>query len=285
MRRAYRLTWVLSIATLAGIGGLRLAHAAKQPVQSTEVAKVNGTVITLEDLNQKYHQSLQFYQPKTPSKKGLLDDLIKRELGIQEAKKEGLDRSPDVIEAMNTVLFNALVTKHLTKQFEEINVGDEEAKEFYAKNPEIRTSHIFVAVPPNASAAEESKAKEKIQQIYDDHIKNGKESFAEVAQHWSEGPAASMGGDIDYKMRGTVDPAYYAHAIALKHVGDVSGIVRSQAGFHIIKLTGIHSWDEVDRPTVKRILIEEKQREAFEKYMAQLRANAKVYVHNELIKE
>src|SRR6185312_14314498 len=98
------LYWVPSVAALA-----LLSYASAQA--ATEVARVNGKVITSEELDQKYQQSLQIYQPKTPTKKGLLDDLIKRELGIQEAKRMGLDKDPEVVEAMNTVLFNALIAK------------------------------------------------------------------------------------------------------------------------------------------------------------------------------
>jgi parvulin-like peptidyl-prolyl isomerase len=269
--------------TLFGLLGSLIA--AGTSVAATEVAKVNGKSITLEELNKRYQQSLQFYQPKTPTKKGLLDDLIKRELGIQEAKKLGLDRDPEVIEAMNTVLFNALVSKKLSKEFEEINVSDSDAKDYYSKNPEIRTSHIFVAAPFNSTPDEEKKARARIQKIYDEHIRNGKENFAEVAQRFSEGAAAPMGGDVDYKMRGMIDPAYYDAALALRSPGRVSGIVRSQAGYHIIKLTAVRSWDDVDHAAVKRLVIDERQRHAFDKLMNQLRSNSKVMVHNELVKE
>lgn len=281
MKRAHdfkkTLTAITTAACVVGLGALAA-------VASTEVAKVNGKAISLEDLNKKYQQSLQFFQAKTPSKKGLLDDLVKRELGIQEAKRMGLDKDPEVVDAMNTVLFNALVSKKLSKEFEEINVSDSEAKTFYSKNPEIRTSHIFVAAPSGVTAAQDKDARARIQKIYDEHIHSGKENFAEVAQHWSEGAAAPMGGDIDYKMKGMIDPAYYSAAVALR-VGGTTHIVHSQAGYHIIKLTAVKSWDDVDRAAVKQLLIRERQNEAFDKYMAQLRTNAKVVVHNDLIKE
>lgn len=277
MKRAQCYVTILGL-----LGGLL---AAGTSVAATEVAKVNGKVITLEDLNKKYQQSLQFYQLKTPTKKGLLDDLIKRELGIQEAKRLGLDRDPEVVEAMNTVLFNALVSKKLGKEFESINVSDSEAKDFYARNPEIRTSHIFIAAPLGSSADDDKKAHARIQKIYDEHIRNGKENFAEVAQRFSEGAAAPMGGDVDYKMRGMIDPAYYDAAVGLHSPGRISGIIRSQAGYHIIKLTAIKGWDDVDHAAVKRQLIEERQRQAFDKLMHQLRSNAKITVRNDIVKE
>lgn len=271
LSRLFVISFVLSLAPVA--------HAA------TEIAKINGKIITLEELDQKYQQSLRFYQGKMPSKKDLLDDLIKKEVAVQEAKKQGLDKDPAVIDALNTVLFNALVQHNLGKELDGITVSDSEGQSFYSKNPEIRTSHIFIAAPVGISAADDKKARERIQKIYDEHIRAGKEDFAEVAQRFSEGNAATMGGDIDWKMRDTIDPVYYSAAIALKRPGAISGIVKSPLGYHIIKLTGIKTWDEVDRPSVKRLLILDRQKDAFEKYMNQLKSHAQVTVHSNLIKE
>src|SRR5262245_59671809 len=109
---------------------------------ATELAKINATTISLEDFNKKYRENLKFFQFKAPTKKGVLDDMIKRELGIQEARKMGLDKDPEVVDRMNTVLYHALLDKKLSKEFEAIHVSDDEAKDYYARNPELRTSHV-----------------------------------------------------------------------------------------------------------------------------------------------
>jgi peptidyl-prolyl cis-trans isomerase C/peptidyl-prolyl cis-trans isomerase D len=276
-----KLTWLLAgvFAVIAAVQSVRLAIAA------TELARINSTVITLEDFNKKYRENLKFYQFRAPTKKGVLDDLIKRELGIQEARKAGLDKDPDVIDRMNTVLYHALLDRKLSKDFEGIHIEDSEAKSFYGKNPEIRTSHIFVAARPDATDAEKSKAMAKIKDIQDKQLKGSQMSFAEVAQRFSEGVAAPMGGDIDYQTKDKLDPTYYETAIKLGSPGKVSGIVQSQFGYHIIKLTAIRPWEEADKAQVKRLLFEEKRSQIFEKYMTQLRGQAKVSVKNELIRD
>ena len=109
-------------------------------------------------------------------------------------------------------------------------------------------------------------------------------SFAEIAQRFSEGPAAPMGGDIDYQTRDKLDPSYYETAVALQP-GRVSNIIRTQYGFHIIKLTAVRPWEEVDKGQVKRMLFDERRAQIFEKYMTQLRTQAKVTVHNDLLKD
>jgi peptidyl-prolyl cis-trans isomerase C/peptidyl-prolyl cis-trans isomerase D len=127
------------------------------------------------------------------------------------------------------------------------------------------------------------KAREKIEKIQGD-LKAGKMSFAEVAQRFSEGVAAPMGGDIDYQTKDKLDPVYYDTAVKLG-VGATSGIIRSQFGFHIVKLTAKRAWDEADKPQVKRLVFEERRNQIFEKFMSQLRSKGAVTVKNELIKE
>ena len=252
---------------------------------SQTVAKINGKEIGMEDFNKKYQENLRYFHFKAPSKKNVLDDLIKRELGIQEAKRLGLEKDPEIRDRMETVLYHALLEKQLAKEFEKINITDEEAKKYYDANPEIRTSHIFVAVPPGAAKEQENEALKKIKTIQDEHLKKGEMSFAEIAQRYSEGVAAPMGGDIDYQTQDKLDPIYYKTAVDLKKPGAVSGIVRSQFGFHIIKLTGIKPWADTDKAKMKRIVFEKKREAVFEKYMAELRKKAKVSINNALINE
>lgn len=263
------------------IGILAPAGAA---FAATELAKVNKSVITLEDFSRKYKENLRFFQFKAPTKEGILDDLVKRELGIQEAKSEGLDKDPDVVDRMNTVLYHSLVEKKLSKEFEKIHITDDEAQKYYGSNPEIRTSHIFVAIRPDASAEDVKAADKKIKEI-EEKIKEGKMSFAEVAQRHSEGVAAPMGGDIDYQTKDKLDPTYYKTAIDLKSPGKVSKIVRTQFGLHIIKLTAVRSWEDADKAQVKRQLFDQRRADVFEKYMEGLKKKAQITLHKELLKD
>jgi parvulin-like peptidyl-prolyl isomerase len=270
-----KVTCLLILLSTAFLG-------AKAIQAATELARINGTVISLEDFNRRYKDSLKYFQFKAPSKKNVLDDIIKRELGIQEAHKMGLDKDPSVIDRMNTVLYQAFLDKKLTKEFDQIQVTDAEAHDYYAKYPEIRTSHIFIAVRPDATPADVQKAKEKITEIQSKYLAPGKMSFAEVAQKYSEGVAAPMGGDIDYQTSDKLDPNYYAASMKLG-MNQVSPIVRSQFGFHIIKMTGKKPWDEVDHPAVKRAVFDQRRNQIYETYMTQLRNQNKVVVHTELL--
>lgn len=262
---------------------LALIITGSSVAQAADLARINGKVISVEEFNKKYQTLLPLYPNKTPTKAEVLDDLIKRELGIQEAKKLGLERDPEVQDEIQTVLYQAYLKRALGKEFDKLSVSDDEAKSWYDKNPEIRTSHIFIQVTPNASAADDKKALDRIREIEAKDLKSGK-SFAEVAQAKSEGVAAPMGGDIDYQMKDRLDPKYYSAALALRTPGKVTGVVRTQFGYHIIKLTAIRSWTEVDRNLVKSLYLKEKREELFERAMKSLRSKAQVQINAQHLK-
>jgi peptidyl-prolyl cis-trans isomerase C/peptidyl-prolyl cis-trans isomerase D len=264
----------LSLTALSGTAALA----------QTELARIGPSVVTLEDFNRRYQENKKFFQFNAPSKEAVLEDIVKRELGVLEARRLGLDKDPAIIERINTVLYQALLDKQLGKELEKIQISDSEARSHYEKNPEIRTSHVFVAVRPGAPVEEVNAARERITRILNEDLKKGS-SFAEVAQSRSDGPAAALGGDIDYKNREALDPAYYDAAVKLRSPGKVSGIVRSSFGFHIIKLTAVRPWADADRTVVRRQIFEARRLALFEKYMAGLRGQYKVSVKKDLVRE
>ena len=252
-------------------------------VFGSSVATINGKPITLDFFNRKYGESARLFSFSAPSKESVLEDIVKRELAIQEAKRLGLENDPDVQERMQNILYQALIEKQLAKDIEAISISDDEAKDFYSKYPEIRTSQIFVALRPNAVPAEEQAAMDRMKTIQDVHLKDPSKGFAEVAQRFSEGVSAPMGGDMDYQTKDKPDPKYYQAALALKTPGKISGIVRTVHGLHIIKLTAVRAWPTVDKAKIKRIVFDERRQQVFDRYMTDLRKRAKVTIHGDIL--
>ncbi|MCD5324956.1 MULTISPECIES: peptidylprolyl isomerase [Pontibacillus] len=115
----------------------------------------------------------------------------------------------------------------------EIKVSDEEIQNYYDRmKTEIRASHILVS--------SEEKAKEVKQKI-----EEGNKDFAALAKEYSEGPSASNGGDLDFFGPGKMTPAFEDAAYDLEK-GEVSEPVKTEFGWHIIKLT-----DERENEDVK----------------------------------
>ncbi len=266
-----------------------IAFFSLTPVKAaTELAKVNGKVITLESFNEKYKENLKFFRYKTPTKKTVLEDMIRRDLGVQEAKRLGVDKDPEVIDRVNTVLYHSLLDKQLAGKFDGIQIADEEVEKYYDANPEIRTSHIFLQLRFDATPAQEAAGMAKMKTILakvEDEVKGGKKTFAELARTYSEGVAAAAGGDIDYQTKDKLDPKYYETSLALKKVGNISGIIRSQFGLHIIKLTGIKDFKDIDKGHYKRLLFDEKRAKIYDAYMEDLKKKASISVQYNLLKE
>lgn len=109
-------------------------------------------------------------------------------------------------------------------------------KDYFDKN-RVRTSHIVLRLPSDASPAEREKAKLKLQAIRNE-IVSGKLEFAKAAKDHSQCPSAPKGGDIDFIARKfqNVDEAFAKAAFALK-VGDISDVVETEFGVHLIKVT------------------------------------------------
>jgi peptidyl-prolyl cis-trans isomerase C len=250
---------------------------------NVEAAKVNDKVITLDQVNARIEEQMHAGASGTITRKAAVDDLVKREAAIQEARKLKLDQDPVIADRINNVLYYALLDKKLGGDFEKITLSDAEAKNWYEKNPEIRTSQIFIALPADASEADEQKASARLSQILSE-VKAGKMSFAEAAQKNSEDPSASLGGDLDYRMIDRLDPTYYKAALRLGKTGDITGPVRTPFGLHLIRLTGKHAWIEVDRTRVKRIILEEKRQEIVARYLNDLRQKAKVSINEKAIR-
>ncbi|MDR6502394.1 peptidyl-prolyl cis-trans isomerase D [Burkholderia ambifaria] len=124
---------------------------------------------------------------------------------------------------------------------------DADIKKFYDDNPthfrteaQVRVSHIFIAAASSASAADKAAAKAKAEQLLAD-VKAHPDQFAQIAQKSSQdAPSAAKGGDLGFITRGSTagGKAFDDAAFALKQ-GDVSGVVQSDLGFHVLKATEV----------------------------------------------
>ena len=126
-----------------------------------------------------------------------------------------------------------------------ITVNEADLKSYYNQNiarlsgnPERRASHILINAPKTAPAADREKAKARAQELLAE-VRKAPDSFADVAKKNSQDPgSAPAGGDLDFFARGAMVKPFEDAAFALKK-GDISDVVESDFGYHIIKLTDI----------------------------------------------
>jgi peptidyl-prolyl cis-trans isomerase C len=168
-----------------------------------------------------------------------------------------------------------------------INVTDDEAKKYYSENkakfemPEqIRASHILIMPDPNAADPNQAKikAKEKAENLLK-QIKGGAD-FAELAKANSgDTYSAVQGGDLGFFGKSQMVPAFETAAFALKP-GQVSDVVETQFGYHIIKLTDRKDANtmpfEQAKDNIVQMLTQNKQADFAEGYVKSLKAKAKI---------
>ena len=255
------------------------------------LAAVGGTAITVEDFENEIRSLPEHTQKRMKTgeeKKKHLDKMIEEILLLDEAQKRGVDRDEE-IRAKVERYRRRLITEKLYQEVakEKSQVGEEEIQKYFQAHKEqfvqkerIRVRQILILLAPNAGPEKEAEAKKKAEEVLG-RAKAG-EDFAELAKEVSEGPAASRGGDLGYFSRGRMVPAFEEAAFGLKNDGDVSNVVRTKFGYHIIQLTGRQPAKELSieevRDRIVRQLESARRREVRQSLAKELRQQAKVEI-------
>lgn len=258
--------------------GSGLAHAQ----QPKDVVAVVGTkTITLEEFNKKY-SDIRSQTQNPPSKEQFLEDLVRYEVGLQEAEKRKLQNDPSVQEQMRQQLYKALLEKDLGEKVQKISVSEKEMREFYKKNPEIRTSHILIEVKPGATPEQRAAAKKRAGEIYTE-VKSSKRPFEELVKLYSDDPLSKQaGGDVGWQSRMTLVPSYYNAVVKMK-VGELNGLIETPFGYHIVKVTGRRAYENANKRQVRAAVFDEKRKEIFDQYFNRLEKSVKIQENKKLI--
>jgi peptidyl-prolyl cis-trans isomerase C len=168
-----------------------------------------------------------------------------------------------------------------------VTVTDADVNDFYTKNPDkfqepeaVHVAHILIRTPDGADDAAKKKARAEAQTVLAQLKKGG--DFAALAKQHSQDPgSAANGGDLGFVPKGQTVPAFEQAAFALK-AGQISGIVESPFGFHIIKMFAHRDARTVPlqevKPQVEQFLKQQKTQEKTSAFIEKLKAKAKVEV-------
>lgn len=278
-------TATLCVVALVGCqGGTTSGGAASEGKKEGKVlAEVNSGSITTGDFDRELKNLPEYLKAMADTPQGrkeMLDTMVIRELILQQAAKDGLDKGPEIEEKLQDLRKRLIVESFLKKKVEvESKVSDEELKKFYEQNKDkfksgeqIRASHILVKT--------EKEAKDILAQLK----AGGK--FEELAKKSSVDSSAAKGGDLGWFGKGSMVPAFEKAALALKE-GQTSDVVKSDFGFHIIKLTGkraagIRPFDEV-KEQIKGAIMPTKQQEIFQKIKEELKKTAKITIKEDVL--
>ena len=169
-----------------------------------------------------------------------------------------------------------------------INITEEDARKYYQENPkqfetpeQVRASHILIKPVFTDPNADPNEAKGKARAKTEDLLKQLKDGadFAELAKANSNCPSAPRGGDLGFFPRGETTPAFEKVAFEME-IGQISDIVETEYGYHIIKVTdhkeaSTTSFKQAKDGIIKQ-LTQKKQSEFADEYIESLKADAKI---------
>lgn len=245
--------------------------AATTPVVSKEeaVASVNGTYISKKTLETLEKEIAERSQGQTFPKEQLLEELIQRELLIQQAVQKQLDKTPEVIERMATVR-NSLLSQAALQDYLKANpVTDDEIKAEYDSKmanmgSEYKARHILVKT--------EDEAKKLIAELE----KGG--DFTALAKKHSIDPMGSEGGDLGWFTADRMVPPFSEAVVALENGKFSKQPVQTQFGWHVILREDSRALTPPPFDAVKEQIRPMLQRQKAQAMIENLRKNAKVEI-------
>ncbi|MCQ8105022.1 peptidylprolyl isomerase [Methylomonas sp. SURF-2] len=244
---------------------------ATAPTVSKEdaVASVNGVYISKKTLETLEKEIAERSQGQTFPREQLLEELIQRELLIQQALQKQLDKSPEVIERMATVR-NSLLSQAALQDYLKANpVTDEEIKAEYDSKmanmgEEYKASHILV------------KTEDEAKKIIAELEKGG--DFKALAKKHSIDPAGSDGGDLGWFTADRMVPPFSEAVVAMENGKFSKEPVQTQFGWHVILREEARALTPPPLDAVKEQIRPMLQRQKAQAMIENLRNGAKVEV-------
>jgi peptidyl-prolyl cis-trans isomerase C len=238
-------------------------------MENKVLAVVDNREITQQDLAglmaQLGQQAMQYATPEGETQ--LLGELVNQELFYSDALKNEIDKEDDFIKEVEFAKNQLLKQYALRKLLQDIAATEEELtahyeanKESYKSGESVQASHILVQTEEEAA-----KIKAEI---------DGGLSFEEAATANSSCPSKERGGDLGFFSQGQMVPEFEEVAFAAT-VGDVSAPVKTQFGFHLIKITeikpsGVMTFEEV-KPNIEKEVTMSKQQAAYQARLEELK--------------
>lgn len=250
-----------------------------------DVARFDGSTITLEEYlwekdNLPYHTRASI---KTiDDKREFVHRLITQRLLVDEAMKRGIQDDDTVRYKIESYKRTLIINELLRREFEgRTIVTEEEVKKYYEENigqftkEIVEASHILVKKREDA---------EMIKSL----LSQG-EKFPELAVRFSVGPSAKSGGSLGEITRGQMMPDFEKALFKLEEPGEISQIIETDFGFHIIRLDKskvirVQPLSEVSGK-IRALITDKKEKEFFENYVDDLKEKMNIEIDEEVLNE
>ena len=240
------------------------------------LARFDGAVILEKEYTRRFETlPKEVRSVASRRKKEFLDDLVAEHFLLKEAERRGIQKDPEVKELLEAARRKIIIAKLIEKEVDEkITLAPDEAEKYYQDHQDefmtaltLRASHILVKTQEEAA-------------LIKTQIEGGAD-FEDAARRHSLDSTAIRGGDLGFFQKGRFVPEFEDAVFVMKK-GELKGPVKSQFGYHLIKLT-----DRLE-PTLRQLrdvknfveqrLVGEKRSRAFKDLVEKLKAGAKIDV-------
>jgi peptidyl-prolyl cis-trans isomerase C len=257
----------VKIAALAIIGILAITPAF---AEDKSAAMVNGISIPQARIDMRVKAAAAQGQPDSPDlRKAIREDMINLEVVTQEAKKNGLDKNPEVIEQTELAKQSVLVGAYVQDYAKSHPISEDQLKQEYDKlkttlgSKEYNVSHILVET--------EAEAKAIIAQLG----KKGK--FDKIAKEKSkDAGSAAKGGSLGWAVPSNFVPPFANALLSLKKGTYTKDPVQTQFGWHVIKLDDERSLKVPSYEELKPQIQQRLQQQSIQDLITELRNKAKI---------
>jgi peptidyl-prolyl cis-trans isomerase C len=267
--------------------------AAPMPVQAVSadsgklpkdvIVSVGDWVLTAADFDERVKNIKQavpsFDDKDLKSRQMLIEELVRQELMVREAREQRLNESKEFRSAVKDFENNLMVQELVSGLTKDIKATETEAREYYDKNPEVFVKPVEKKVSVIEVAAE-SEAREINIQV----LQSGAD-FAKIAKERSKGKTAANGGDLGYLSEMPFEAMDKVAATITK--GGISGVFQGPDGYYIVKVDDVRGGDKASFDEIKADLINgltsQKQQDAVLSKIAEAAKKVKVNMNAELL--
>lgn len=259
----------------------------KRELGSNELVRVNDESISIDEFNQILESQPLEGKMRLLNEKGMRDFLenyvITREVLYQEAKRKGFDRKKEILAKIEdfrrAMLIDALLEEELKGKG---NVTEDEMRRYYEENRSLFTEPLEVRIR-QIVVNSELVLREVLSKLAEG------ESFEKIAYIYNIGRFKEDGGDLGYIRRGQLARSFSQFeeaAFSLKNKGDISDVIRTPYGFHIIKLEDkrgsiLRPFDQV-KDKIRGILEPKKKQEAYLLYLKEVKSKSNIIINEKL---
>ncbi len=256
------------------LGILVLVSGCEKKSAGPILARFDGDQITETDFNKKLKGlPTEIRVAAIRRKKEFIEDMAAEHFLLKEAQRRKIEMDPDVKELLKTARKKIIIAKLIeTEVDKKLKLGVDEASQYYESHSSefmtpllFRASHILVKTQALAD-----KIREEVLAGAD---------FEEVARRVSVDTTAQRGGDLGFFQKGQFVPEFEATVLSMKK-GELGPVVKTQFGFHIVKLTDrveprLREFRAVKKMVEERLL-NEKRASHFKAYLEKLKGKTQI---------